>query len=74
MIENFNGSWFLMIEEFDGSFLIRAFLIERECVYLVKLKHITGFSKLFEDAEYNKAWETKNQIRLKVKHKKENNG
>ena len=22
-----------MIEEFDGSFLIRAFLIERECVY-----------------------------------------
>lgn len=41
---------------------------------LIKLKHITGFSKLFEDAEYNKAWETKNQIRLKVKHKKENNG
>jgi ParB-like chromosome segregation protein Spo0J len=29
---------------------------------LLKLKHITGFSKLFEDAEYNKAWETKNQI------------
>ena len=22
------------MEEFDGSFLIRAFLIERECVYL----------------------------------------
>ena len=31
--EKFNGSLFLMIEEFDGSFLIRAFLIERECVY-----------------------------------------
>lgn len=29
---------------------------------LLKLKHITGFSKLFKDAEYNKAWETKNQI------------
>lgn len=41
---------------------------------LIKLKHITGFSKLFKDAEYNKAWETKNQIRLKIKHKKENNG
>ena len=24
-----------MIEEFDGSFLIRAFLIERECVYCI---------------------------------------
>lgn len=38
---------------------------------LVKLKHITGFSKLFADAEYNKAWESANQIRLKLKHKKE---
>tara|TARA_R110001632_G_scaffold71745_1_gene166295 strand:- start:1031 stop:1684 length:654 start_codon:yes stop_codon:yes gene_type:complete len=38
---------------------------------LIKLKHITGFSKLFADAEYNKAWETTNQIRLKLKHKKE---
>ena len=33
--EKFNGLLFLMIEEFDGSFLIRAFLIERECVYTV---------------------------------------
>ena len=33
---------------------------------LVKLKHITGFSKLFADAEYNKAWESANQIRLKL--------
>ena len=31
--ENFNGLLFLIIEEFDGSFLIRGFLIERECVY-----------------------------------------
>ena len=40
--ENFNGLLFLMIEEFYGSsliraFLIRAFLIERECVYLKAL-------------------------------------
>ena len=35
---------------------------------LVKLKHITGFSKLFEDKEYSKAWETKNQILLKKKY------
>ena len=38
---------------------------------LVKLKHITGFSKLFADAEYNKAWESANQIRLKLKHKQD---
>ena len=31
---------------------------------LLRLKHITGFSKLFKDAEYNKAWVSKNQIRL----------
>lgn len=29
---------------------------------LLRLKHITGFSKLFENAEYKKAWETKQQI------------
>lgn len=32
---------------------------------LLRLKHITGFSKLFSDAEYNKAWVTKHQILLK---------
>jgi len=29
---------------------------------ILKLKHLTGFAKLFENAEYKKAWETKNQI------------
>jgi ParB-like chromosome segregation protein Spo0J len=32
---------------------------------LLRLKHITGFSKLFENTEYNKAWMTKHQILLK---------
>jgi len=32
---------------------------------LLRLKHITGFSKLFENAEYNKAWTTKRQLILK---------
>ena len=32
---------------------------------LVRLKHITGFSKLFEDAEYSKSWETARQIKLR---------
>lgn len=29
---------------------------------LLRLKHITGFSKLFKDHEYNKAWVTWNQV------------
>jgi ParB-like chromosome segregation protein Spo0J len=32
---------------------------------ILKLKHITGFSKLFQDVEYNKAWETNKMIRLR---------
>jgi ParB-like chromosome segregation protein Spo0J len=32
---------------------------------LLRLKHITGFSKLFDDAEYKKAWISKAQILLK---------
>lgn len=34
---------------------------------LLRLKHITGFSKLFADTEYNRAWETKRQIQLRNK-------
>ena len=45
----FNGSWFLMIEEFDGSFLIRLFLIERECVYAERrTKRQTAFNKRWQ--------------------------
>jgi ParB-like chromosome segregation protein Spo0J len=29
---------------------------------LLRLKHITGFSKLFQDAEYQRAWTTRRQI------------
>jgi hypothetical protein len=35
---------------------------------LLRLKHITGFSKLFEDAQYRKAWESREQIRLRKAH------
>mgnify|MGYP000147173869 FL=1 len=38
---------------------------------LVKLKHITGFSKLFKDKEYSKSWQTKNQLLLKKKYNDE---
>jgi len=39
---------------------------------LLRLKHITGFSKLFENAEYKKAWVTKSQILIKKKYEEEN--
>ncbi|BBL73196.1 IbrB-like domain-containing protein [Methylomagnum ishizawai] len=35
-----------------------------EAEELVRLKHITGFSKLFKDTQYKRAWVTKNQIKL----------
>ena len=34
---------------------------------LLRLKHITGFSKLFADMEYKKAWVTKNQLEIRRK-------
>ena len=37
---------------------------------LLRLKHITGFSKLFENAEYNKSWTSKHQIQLKKEQEK----
>jgi ParB-like chromosome segregation protein Spo0J len=40
-----------------------------EAEELLRLKHITGFSKLFENIEYKKAWETKRQIKLRMKYK-----
>lgn len=35
---------------------------------ILKLKHITGFSKLFKDTEYSKAWETKRMIKLRKEY------
>lgn len=32
---------------------------------LVRLKHVTGFSKLFDDTEYRRSWETRRQIKLR---------
>ena len=39
---------------------------------ILRLKHITGFSKLFENTEYKKAWESKEQIRLRIEYSKNN--
>jgi len=35
---------------------------------LLRLKHVTGFSKLFENEDYRKAWTTKAQIQLAKEH------
>lgn len=32
---------------------------------ILKLKHITGFSKLFENTEYKQSWESKKQMQLR---------
>lgn len=41
---------------------------------LLKLKHVTGFSKLFENTEYAKAWEAKNQINIREQYNKTGSG
>lgn len=38
---------------------------------VLKLKHITGFSKLFENTEYKKAWEETSQLKLRKKYQEE---
>lgn len=39
-----------------------------EAEELLRLKHITGFSKLFADTNYKQSWETKHQIMLRKEH------
>jgi len=36
-----------------------------EAEELLRLKHITGFSKLFENVNYRKSWETKKMLQIK---------
>ena len=43
-----------------------------EAEELLRLKHITGFSKLFADTEYKKAWESKKQLQIKKKYYQDN--
>jgi ParB-like chromosome segregation protein Spo0J len=41
---------------------------------LIRLKHVTGFSKLFEDVEYKKAWETNRQLKLRKDYERATTG
>lgn len=45
-----------------------------EAEEMIRLKHLTGFSKLFEDIEYKKAWITKKQILAKKAEREKNKG
>jgi ParB-like chromosome segregation protein Spo0J len=38
---------------------------------VLKLKHITGFSKLFSDTEYKRSWEETNQLKLRKQYQDE---
>ena len=38
---------------------------------LLRIKHITGFSKLFADREYNRAWVRRNQIRIRQRYEEQ---
>jgi len=35
---------------------------------LLRLKHVTGFSRLFENTEYRAAWESRSQIRIRKRY------
>ena len=41
-----------------------------EAEEVLRLKHITGFSKLFESMQYKKAWESKTQLKLRKQAEK----
>lgn len=71
-VEGMSSLVFNMLDEgWDDAHICNELGMEPE--ELLRLKHITGFSKLFKDAEYNKAWKERNQI-LEEKAYKEANG
>lgn len=38
---------------------------------ILRLKHITGFSKLFANTDYNRSWVTRNQVDIRLKYEAE---
>jgi ParB-like chromosome segregation protein Spo0J len=70
-VEGMSSMVFKMLDNgWDDAAICNELGMEAE--ELLRLKHITGFSKLFEDFEYSKAWKTKHQILIE-KNYKENN-
>lgn len=68
-IQGMSSLVFAMLEEgWNDSNICNELGMEAE--ELLRLKHITGFSKLFKDAEYNRAWKERNQIIEENEYKK----
>lgn len=58
---------FKMLEEgWDDADICNELGMEAE--ELIRLKHITGFSKLFQNVEYQKAWQMRRQIKIRKEH------
>ncbi|CAN5192525.1 hypothetical protein BH09PAT1_BH09PAT1_7260 [soil metagenome] len=76
-ISHYEGDVYNLEVEDDNSYVTTGGTVHNcnelgmEAEELLRLKHITGFSKLFEDFEYCKAWKTKHQLMLE-KNFKEN--
>ena len=56
----------LILDQVQDSDICNELGMEAE--ELLRLKHISGFSKLFENTDYKKSWETKEQIKLRIKN------
>jgi ParB-like chromosome segregation protein Spo0J len=70
-IEGMSSMVFSLLEKgWDDANICNELGMEPE--ELIKLKHITGFSKLFENAEYKRAWETKRQVLHRVEYYRNN--
>jgi ParB-like chromosome segregation protein Spo0J len=55
----------------DDSQICHELGMEKE--ELIRLKHITGFSRLFENVEYKKEWRTRRQLQIQKNWEEENN-
>ena len=62
--------WYLICYRMDGVMKMCCNHLGMEAEEILKLKHITGFSKLFEDVGYKQFLETKNMLRMKKTIKK----
>jgi ParB-like chromosome segregation protein Spo0J len=66
-IQGMSSIVFSMLDEgWDDAHICNELGMEPE--ELVRLKHVTGFSKLFKDAEYSRAWMKKKQIKLRKEY------
>lgn len=67
-VEGMSAMVFKMLDNgWDDASICNELGMEAE--ELLRLKHITGFSKLFEDFEYCKAWKTKHQLMIEKNYK-----